>query len=384
MRVSNHTYYTKFFDLGSKDFVDPLITGVKRSEFKSENLEAHTKNCLRMSQRPDTYLPVQKSLIPVPPRSVWQISSTDIYQLDKSTFDTNKKKSIEDVQRLSFKLASLVSSELAVELSGGLDTAIVIGVLRSIGINPTLIGAISERFEFRTERFIQEKIASDAKRVFFINENDSLPFANLKETPLHPVPNKTSLFYYLNEVTAKLSVKNSIKYVLNGVGFDAILIDQISEPTATYFFNPINLDDVWANDYVFRPNGIQYVNVASIYCILKTLITMRVGQPEDTQKIWARKTFENLIPKELSKYRYKASFGAVYDEGLEQARSDILDMCKLVYDLTGIDELHPSIMEKLLNGVRSYDHKAEFAFLARLSYVNWIYQLNRANLILED
>jgi hypothetical protein len=336
-----------------------------------------------MSQRPDTYLPVQKNVLPIPPRSVWEVSSTAVHQIDKINFSTKQSKSIVDLQRVAQKLTSLIKGQLAVELSGGLDTAIIIGMLRNVGLDPTLVGAISERYEFRTERFIQEKIASSAKNVHFINEGNTLPFANLKSAPVHPVPNKASLFYYLNEVTAKWAVQNSLKYVLNGVGFDAILIDRVGEPTEDYFFDPINLDDIWANDYIFRPCGVHYVNVASLNCILKTLITMRVCEPEDHQKLWARKIFKDLIPNELSNYRYKASFGAVYDEGLQQAHSDIMEMCKSVYEFTKIDELQPSIMAVLFNGVRSYDHNAEFEFLARMSYVNWVYQLNRLNLIID-
>lgn len=185
-------------------------------------------------------------------------------------------------------------------------------------------------------------------------------------------------------MTAKWAAENSIKYVLNGIGFDSILIDEVGTSTDSYFFDPINLDDGWANDYVFRGLDVHYVNVASLYSVLKTLIAMRVGELEDPQKLWARKTFGNFIPYELSRFSYKASFGAVYDEGLQQARNDIMEMCEFVYDFTKIKELSPSLMSALFNGVRSYDHKAEFQFFARLSYTNWVFQLNRLNLITED
>jgi hypothetical protein len=383
MRVNNSTYNTKFFDKESMEFIDPLTTGIGKSEFNSASLDAHSRNCLRMSQRPDTYLPVIKKVIPIPPRTTWQIDSTQVRQLDKSTFSTKNPKTLNDLRKIAERLTKKIEHKLAVELSGGLDTAIIIGVLRSIGLDPTLVGAISNRYEFRTERFIQEKIAQNTSYVYFIKEDDSLPFANLKSTPVHPIPNKASLFYYLNKVTASWALESRKKFVLNGIGFDTILIDRISGPAESYFFDPINLDDGWANDYVFSPCGVHYVNVASLHCILKTLITMRSSQTEDSQKLWARNAFESVIPDQLSKYRYKASFGAVYDEGLQRARSHILEMCHVAYDLTRIEELNPSTIAVLINAVRLYDHKAEFTFLARLSYVNWIYQLNRANLIRE-
>lgn len=366
------------------DFIDPLTKGVLRSEFNSASLEKHSKNCMRMSQRPDTYLQVLKNIVPIPPRTIWNVNGNDFLQLDKSTFSTVHTKSIEDIKKIALKLVKLVDGKLAVELSGGLDTAIIIGMLQSIEVDLALVGAISDRYEFRTERLIQQKIALKAKNVHFLGEAEALPFCKLQLTPVHPIPNKASLFYYLNQVTAKWAAENSVKYVLNGIGFDAILIDEIGASTDSYFFDPINLDDGWANDYVFRGLDVQYVNVASLYSVLKTLIAMRVGQLEDPQKLWARKKFEDFIPYELSKFPYKASFGAVYDEGLQQARNDIMEMCEFVYDFTKIKELNPSLMSDLFNGVRSYDHEAEYQFFARLSYANWIFQLNRSNLIVDD
>ena len=381
MRIKNLSYKSQIFDLKSMSYVNLFETGVSKSEFNTASLEAHTNNCLRMSQRPDTYIPVLKHLQTIPPRTAWEINFEKFRQLGKFTFNTNHPKSLKNIQDISCRLTNLVGKNLAVELSGGLDTAIIIGVLRSIGLNPTLVGMLSERYEFRTERYIQEKIASASDNVHFIEEEKALPFAKLKETPVHPIPNKASLFYYLNEVKANWAVQNSYKYLVNGIGFDTILIDQIANTSEAYFFDPINLDDVWANDFVYNSKGINYVNVASIYCVLKAVITLRRGQPEDTKKLWARAMFSQMIPPELSRFRYKASFGAVYDQGLEQAKSEILEICEVACELTQIHEIRPSVMKVLINGVRSYDFRSEFEFLARLSYANWIYQLDRSKLI---
>lgn len=383
MRVHNSGYVTKFFDIGSLSYVDPLRTGIRKSEFNTTSLDAHTKNCLRMSQRPDTYLPVLKNVIPLPARTTWEIGTGVPRQLNKLRFSTKSPKTLIHVQRIANQLISLIKGDVAVELSGGLDTSVVIGVLQSIGVDPILIGAVSDRYEFRTERFIQEKIAATSNKVYFVEEKRSLPFAQLKEAPVHAIPNKASLFYYLNAVTAKWASLNAVKFVVNGIGFDSILIDGVGEPCGDYLFDPVNLDDGWANDFVYKDYGVQYVNVASIHCVLKALITMRVGQPDDPRKLWARGAFRGYIPEELSKYTYKASFGAVYNEGLIQAKSAILEICDDVYRLTGLSGLKPSTMSVLLNGVNAYDHQAEFEFLARLSYANWIYQLQRANLIIE-
>lgn len=382
MRVHNKSYFTQLFDFDSMRFVNPLVDGVRINELTQNSLEAHIKNCLRMSQRPDAYLPVLSNIRPIPPRTVWEINGDTALQLDKNKFSTWHAKTILNIQEIARRLTKKVDGKIAVELSGGLDTAIIIGVLQSVGLDPTLVGARSNRYEFRTERYVQEKIALTATQVNFIDEEDSLPFANLKSTPTHAIPNKASLFYFLNEVTAKWASKNNYPFVINGIGFDSILIDEVSKPTNEYLFDKINLDDGWANDYVYMPHNVKYVNVASIFCVLKTLITLRSGEQEDTQKLWARNAFKKIIPNELSSYRYKASFGAVYAHGLEKAKSEIMEIFKLSSEVTGLKDLHPSKVATLFNGVLAFDHRAEFEFIARLSYANWIYQLNRSGLIL--
>ena len=50
----------------------------------------------------------------------------------------------------------LKNKKFGVQLSGGLDSSLIIGILRNVGIEPVLIGLSNDRYEFRTERIIQE------------------------------------------------------------------------------------------------------------------------------------------------------------------------------------------------------------------------------------
>ena len=100
---------------------------------------------------------------------------------------------------------------------------------------------------------------------------------------------------------------------------------------------------------------------------------MRASEPEDPQKKWARKIFANYIPKELSKFRYKASFGANYAEGLNNNKDEIMQICEKAFNHCKLVRIKPKNMMKLIKGVEEFDQESEFEFLARLSFANWIY-----------
>jgi hypothetical protein len=72
-------------------------------------------------------------------------------------------------------------------------------------------------------------------------------------------------------------------------------------------------------------------------------------------------------------YRYKASFGAVYAEGLKSNNDEILHICDIACRHSKLNRLSACYMKKLIKGVEEYDQKSEFEFLARLSFANWIY-----------
>jgi hypothetical protein len=381
MLVRNLDYQTRFFNVALQRFSNPIVEGVPLSSINLEGLLAHTKNCLRMSQRPDSYLAVLPELYPIPPRSVWSLEHGEFRSLRHETIPITPNYGIPALLRDSGRLVKFIQHSLCVELSGGLDTSLIIGVLRRLGLDPPLVGALSDRYEFRTELAIQKKLAATASTVQFFPEAATRPFAELKETPVHAIPNKSSLFYYLNEVTARWAASRGYSFVLNGIGFDSILIDAVGVRSGRFRYDFTNLEDGWANDHVFRPRDVCYVNVASIYPIVRAIISMRAGKPEDVQKLWARDMFRDFIPRELSAFRYKACFGAVYDQGLQAARDEIIDICKVAHALSGLQPLRPDSINGLIDAVRDRDGRADFELLARLSYANWIYQLKRTGVI---
>ena len=345
------------------------------------SLEAHKKNCKFLSLNPYHYVPVIEGVYPIPPKTSWYYHAGKFIQKQNQFIDTTIEYDITDIHHATHLYINKAKGRLAVELSGGLDTSIIIGLLRDINEDPYLIGAESPRFEFRTERFIQHKLSINPKKTHLFEDSEGLPFSNLAATPTHLLPNKSSLFYYSNIPTLNAAKSFGVSTILNGIGLDSLLIDAVGPSNKQYCFDISNIDDGWANDYVFEPNGISYVNVGTIPFVRKILIALRKNQPEDLQKLWARAFFRGQIPRELSLFAYKASFGAVYHQGLEASREEILAITSNIYSLTGLSEYLSDSMNLLIDGVLSFDHESEFLFLALLSYAVWVHQLKKDNLI---
>lgn len=346
-----------------------------------DSLEAHKRNCKFLSLNPYHYEPVIQGIYTIPPKTSWLYHAEKFLQIQNKFIDTTIDYDISDIHHAICLYMNRVKGRLAVELSGGLDTSIVIGLLRDVNKDPYLIGAESSRFEFRTERFIQYIVATDPNKTHLFPDTEGLPFINLLDAPTHLLPNKSSLFYYSNIPTLNAAKGMGITTLLNGIGLDTLLIDAVGAPNKQYWFDISNIDDSWANDYIFEPNGISYVNVGTIPFVRKMLIALRKNQKEDLQKLWARAFFKEQIPEELSLFAYKASFGSVYHQGLEASREEILSITSSIYSLTGLPEYLSDSMNRLIDNVLNFDYESEFLFFGLLSYAVWVHQLKRDNLI---
>lgn len=381
MRITNNTLKAKYFCVKRNRFIDLSEKIINVEMLNRSSLEAHIKNCKFFSLNPYHYTPVIDGIYPIPSKTSWWYQEGNFTQTQNQFIDTTIDYDISDIKHATHRYINKIKGRLAVELSGGLDTSIVIGLLRDIKHDPYLIGAESSRFEFRTERFIQNKIAIEPSKTYLFPDTDGLPFANLTNAPTHFLPNKSSLFYYSNIPTLNAAKSFNVDIILNGIGLDSLLVDAVGPANKRYWFDISNIDDGWSNDYVFEPNGISYINVAAIPFVRKILIALRRDQSEDLQKLWARHYFNRLIPQELSKFSYKASFGAVYYEGLEASREEILFITSTIYSLTGLPEYTHDLMSRLIDKVLSFDYESEFLFFGLLSYAVWVHQLKRDNLI---
>ena len=89
------------------------------------------------------------------------------------------------LERAKDFFSRFVGRRIAVQCSGGLDSSIIAAVLRELEIPFTLIGLSTKRYEFRTERRIQEKLCRSARDCRLIDYELVLPMSSanlLRET----------------------------------------------------------------------------------------------------------------------------------------------------------------------------------------------------------
>lgn len=158
------------------------------------DLDHFESNGVLMFRQPGAYQYVA-GLAPIPARTVWACEKERFeYQGAIGYYAACKYPDRSNFERLASKyLHGLKIESVAVELSGGLDTSLIIEVLASIGVKIKLFGLESDAYAFRTERHIQRYYKSKISDFVCLPYDDCLPLGNLTEVPAHPHPNATNL-----------------------------------------------------------------------------------------------------------------------------------------------------------------------------------------------
>jgi hypothetical protein len=346
---------------------------------RNSDLKSHEKNISNYFIRPDNYCNVIKGLYPIPPKSAWVFNDKLItndksdeikydYCLDKTTFFTSLERQIKIIG----------DKKIGVELSGGLDTAIIIGLLKHFNIFPFLVGSFSNKYEFRTESIIQRNLTNNYSCYSFLDKNNTQPFTELKNTPLHQLPSSTSLYHYFANSIANEFKKNGTEIVLSGMGLDLLFCENPNyeqQKTMTSPWQTWMLDDNWFNEYIYNEKGIIYKSGAASSIIIKSICSLRRHEKEDSQKKWARDFFKEYLPEELTKYYYKADNSGEFLEGLWNAKKDIVDLYKLTYDITKFNEFNSNSLELMFENLQICNESKDKQILAHISFANWVNSL---------
>jgi hypothetical protein len=369
--IDNPKYTTEYFSLKDQCFVDQTQK-VSKSLFTAQSFDAYVQNEICVPIHLNEYQPVLPDIYPVPARTKWSYEDGIFTKLKKNiklsdglTFDSCLKN--------TSRLLKATKSKIAIEISGGLDSSIMIGMLESLGYEPILIGTISELYKFRTERHIQETIAKKFKNVI-LSESFSKQFTNLIETPPHFLPCYTSLHHSIATNTMQLLKEHDVKYVFQGVAFDAMLVEAVNNNAHDIRWP--SLQDNWLHDYVFAPQGSAYIDIAALSPIKQILLSLRNGQAQDHQKWWARKFFASVIPSELSNYAYKASFGPLWWDALLSSSDQITEIVDTAWQITALPIFENFQMQSLFDGMNNGSGRVGFALLG---YANWVHALHKAD-----
>ena len=262
-------------------------------------------------------------------------------------------------------------------LSGGLDSSLIICLLHYLHIPCTLIGLSTERFEFRTERAIQLKLMDYGEYSELIDVEQYPFYSQLSNTPKHQIPDSYIKQNEASKVLASAFAKQGVEIVFTGQGGDSLFVDTIMLGVTS--FNIGNeFTFPWEQDLIYSPLGIELVSFFSNPDIIDAICSMRIGQKEDPLKWWARKTFKEILPIELSDSAYCADFFGISMSGLEAAKPEIRLLCEEAYDRTKHPIFNPKgINEILSTDVFSLEHKTYCALCTKISIAVWLHSLFR-------
>lgn len=357
------------------------LTETTQAQFKPtyEDVNRHLANGIFTLRRPGSYAPIA-GLCALPPHTSWLVSS-DVYKFAGDLRKPHSKSStVKDIFDYAQKLLAITKKEnkrVAVELSGGLDSSIVIEFLLRQSVPVSLIAFTSNRYEFRTERMIQSHYERRCSSVHLIPYENSPAFSHLDEVPSHPFPVQESLFFSRHMAAAKACKELGVEILLSGeagdqlMGFEPESCDAFGHAPEGYAY--WNLSELWSDQYVYQPLGCNYVSGLAVGKLPALILQARSGLGPDHMKMWARNNLENFLPKMLTKFAYKAFHDGWVIDGLITAAPTIYRISKNAYQITHHPELQPSLIQASAMQYRFLSEEQRAKFFAKLAFITWVF-----------
>lgn len=316
----------------------------------------------------------------IPPGTSWQTGPDRYYfKSDTRSYAANPT-TLDSTLRYAQKLINRLHSGTAVgvDISGGLDSSIVIELLTRWNIPVALVGMRSDRYEFRTEREVQNYYAQRASNLRLYSGEDVPAFSRLDEVPPHPFPTINSLNFAHAMKKVELCEDMGITTLLNGDAGDRLL--SFSPPVLNSFGRaPGNwaywnlAQSIWIDQYLFQPNGLRYISAFAAGRIPTLILQLRSGLDEDRMKLWARRKLKAYLPDLLTNYAYKAFHDGWIIDGIMAAGAVIRKISEVAFNVVPHAELTPDSMEESAIRFRKLDSQQRQRFLLRLSFVTWLY-----------
>jgi asparagine synthetase B (glutamine-hydrolysing) len=329
---------------------------------------------LGLLKRP-SWKPELRNILPIYPGMKWQDNEKQVEDpyFKPTTKETCLKNFLKAAESFFEKYSD---KKIGVQLSGGLDSSIIIGLLKYFNIPFSLVGMCSSRYEFRTERHIQNLLSEWSNKTSLIEYDNHLPFFELKKIKPFQHPNHLCLNYSANNAMSNECEKLGIDILLTGSGGDNLFSDAISKNPKECNWIPQVFIDSWSNDIIYAPKNVKLIPFYENRQIIDIIYNLRMGQKEDYTKSWARDFFKEFLPSELVNYTYCADFWGLYISGLQDSLHITKELCNRAYELTehpyfsnfAINEM---FNQDLLNVDKSMYQKIE----SRISLATWLNSL---------
>lgn len=360
-----------FINRTTGETVIDLSANLRNGLWKTFNLESYLYNDTLHFNEPHLQKPIFENFFQVIPGNKWDMTTQSLLQdLYTPNLCVSKVSNLIEESRKFFK--ELNAHRIGVHLSGGLDSSIVICLLKYLDIPFIPIGVCSNSFEFRTERYIQEQLLRFCGNGKLIDIRECPFYSNIEKIPIHSMPTGVIQSYALNERLASEFAEYGCDVVINGQGGDTLFVDgcqKMSEWVINIGYE-FELSDACTLSY--NPRNIRLISFYSCKPIIDIICSARLGEKDDTLKLWARKWLKSILPKELADYSYIGDFFAQHMQGLEDAKPIIGMLFEKAYDMTRNELFSPkNTMKFISQDVFNFEHKSYINFCSLLSAAVW-------------
>jgi hypothetical protein len=260
-----------------------------------------------------------------------------------------------------------------VQLSGGLDSSIIIYLLKYFNIPFTLIGMYSESYEFRTEFFIQKKLTELTETYELIDFKKNLPFSGLSSIPPFTYTDISSINYASDKAMAEACAKLGVDILLSGEGGDYVFSQEINSIETKYPWSSTEFYDSWLNENIYNKVGCELVPFYADEKIMNCIFNLRRGEKEDWGKMWARNFFKDVLPEELVNYAYYADFWGLYCKGILNANDEVREIISNAYLISNKKIFSPENFNSLLSeNILNLDRSTYSKLEAKVASAVWV------------
>jgi asparagine synthetase B (glutamine-hydrolysing) len=350
---------------------------LKNGLWQQYNIDNHILNSLIPASQQHRMFNVFKDYTIIPPGVILDeengVLKEDLYT---ATFIEMDKVKLLNLFESYF--SQFTNKKIAVHLSGGLDSSIIIGLLNHFKIPFSLVGLESHRFEFRTEHTVQKILEPLGEITILIDMDDYPSFSNLSNRQLSQVPDDN-----IKQVEASKAVAFACKgiadVVFTGQGGDTLFVDSIPNLPYSWKCN-INNEFIpsFEVEHLYPNEGIELISPFADKNIINAIYSLRIGLGADPLKKWARYFFNEILPRELSEYTYSADFFGTSLSGLDMAKEEIITLFETAYEITNHYVFSRNEVTNFLKqDVFDFEYQAYISYCNRISLAVWYNSLKR-------
>jgi asparagine synthetase B (glutamine-hydrolysing) len=368
----NNNYKTKVYNFSNRQIQDSLFLELKNGLWKDFKIENYLINSKIPAHQPHKVFDVFDNFKIIPPGVNYDVEND---KLKEEIFLPKYQKTSKKDLYNSFEnyFSNFKGNTIGVHLSGGLDSSIIIGMLNHFDIPFYLIGLVSHRFEFRTEKKIQEILAPSALETILLDMDDYPFFSELDKKPLSQIPDDNIKQIEGSKAIIESCKKLGVDTVFTGQGGDSIFVDAIPDNNTKW---SCNIGSEFIMDYesneMYPEEGLELLSPFADKKIIEAVYNLRFGQKEDVLKIWARQLFKEILPKELSGFTYCADFFGTSMSGLHIAKSEIDALFKVAYQITQHHTFSPKETARFLKlDVFDFEYQDYIDYCDKISLATW-------------